>query len=297
MKNFTFLPLFLIAMLGLCSCYGCSGKINNPTDSLEINDSTVMKYVICQPDMINGLIAKGDSIYSQTGIYTIENIGFEENEHAKYIKKEYGDTICVIASIYDTYDVITRSEDVDEPSAAFIWHEVAKTQITKFLRKEDRRDIYKFLCTCENFLSHFEAGTQGEMTTAAWRKVMIADYLVLDAYKQLMDRFPSEEVKQLAHEDYKFVIDVTREYIKRCFENDDYYSDLSRELYCQFYNIILSKAISINNLIEKDASDAEVIQNLREHICTKDEESFQFSNDMIYKYPDESYIKNTILNN
>ena len=160
-----------------------------------------------------------------------------------------------------------------------------------------RRDIYKFLCTCENFLSHFEAGTQGEMTTAAWRKVMIADYLVLDAYKQLMDRFPSEEVKQLVHEDYKFVIDVTREYIKRCFENDDYYSDLSRELYCQFYNIILSKAISINNLIEKDASDAEVIQNLREHICTKDEESFQFSNDMIYKYPNESYIKNTILNN
>ena len=60
MKNFTFLPLFLIAMLGLCSCYGCSDKINNPTDSLEINDSTVMKYVICQPDMINGLIAKGD---------------------------------------------------------------------------------------------------------------------------------------------------------------------------------------------------------------------------------------------
>lgn len=297
MRNFTFLPLFLSAMLGLCSCNGCSDKIINPTDSLGINDSTVMKYVTCPPNMINGLIAKGDSIYSQTGIYTIENIGFEEDEHTKYIKKAYGDTIRVIASIYDTYDVITRSEDVDESSATIIWHEVAKMQISKYLHSEDRSDIYKFLCTCEDFLSYFEAGTQGEMTTATWRKVMIADYLLIDAYKQLMDRFPSIEVKQLAHEDYRFVIDVTRDYINRRFNNGDYYSDLSRELYCRFYNIILSKAISIHNLIAKDASDAEVIQNLREHICTKDEESFQFSNDMIYEYPNESYIKNTILNN
>lgn len=98
MKNEIAALAFLV--LGLCSC---NGKSEKDTDNLPvttnkpgINDSHVMKYVTCSQNMINTLIAKGDSIYSQTDKYSMENLGMDNEEYNKRLVASYGDTIPTI---------------------------------------------------------------------------------------------------------------------------------------------------------------------------------------------------------
>ena len=283
MKHIVYLFAFLLIQ-GVCSC---NGSLNNNQegnrDSLGLCDTVLMKYVKCPRDTVARLLAIGDSVNARPDRYTLEDLGLCDKNHNERLESLYGDTIQAIVSIYDSYDKITSCGDADEISAAFVWHEVAKAQISHFLGKGEDADLDKFLCTVKGLLDRCDGGSQGEMTTAAYRLVLVADYRLLDAYKQLMDCFPMQKVKDLVHEDYRFLLDASRCFFKNQYEKY-YYSDLSRELMCIFYQILTSRTASINRLLEHNASKGEVEQNLSEHTCIVDGKTFRFTADKISTY-------------
>ena len=245
------LAALALIMSGLCSCHGNSGKLADDSSttisSLGVNDSLVMRYVTCSKGMIDTLIAQGDSVFAKTDKYSIENLGLENEEYNKWLVASYGDTIPVIVSIYDTYDRITGYNEDKDNNASFIWHEVAKMQLTRFLRKDDHE------VTRENI------------------------------YKRLMDSYPSDEIKKLVHADYKYMHDTYQKYIEYRYERDRY-SDLPRELGCIFHDALMAKAASINKMTAIKVSNQTIVKNLNEHYCLKDGKSFKFTQDMLYEY-------------
>lgn len=280
MKNIvSVLAVFLLVAVSSCHRGLGSGRADAP-DSLCVCDSVLSRYVMCSDSVVARLIAIGDSVYARTSDYTIEDLGFYDEDQNEYLRSSYGDTIPAIVSIYDSYHRITSYADVDEASAAFVWHEVARAQIACFLQSEERAGVYKFMDTIEGFICHFDSGTQRELTTAAYRKVMVADYRLIDAYKCLMDSYPTPEVKDLALRDYLFVHETSRDFFERRFEQASY-SDLSRELMCIYYSILMSKAESVNRLIAARADSAEVMRNLREHSCFVEGKEIKFAKDVI----------------
>lgn len=282
----------VLLVLGLCSCNGKSDRVadNQSVDTLnlEINDSLVMKYVTCSHMTIDTLVAKGDSVYAHSDSYSLENLGFENEAYNKDLIASYGDTIPVVVSIYDTYDRITDCNEDVETDAAFIWHGVATIQIAKFIQKDGRQaskaDIDKVFNVVDGILDYYAGGSQYEMNLSAARWLLVADYRLLDAYKKLMDRFPSAEIKKLVHKDYKYVFDTCRQYIQSQYEKH-YYSDLPRELDCLFFDILMAKTASINLLIETGASEQQIVQNLCEHSCLQNGDSFNLTSDMLDDNP------------
>lgn len=260
---------------------------NNPT-SLGVNDSLVMRYVTCPRDTVRHLIGIADSIYAQTRKYSLEDLWLRDEQRNKWLCDSFGDTIPVIVSIYDAYDKITSYSGTDEVNAAFVWHETTKMQISRFYRKGrgevPEEDIDKMFRVIDRVLGAYEAGTESEMTNSTYRRVMVADYRLLDAYVQLMDSFPSDEVRRSVHEDYRYMLDASRKYFRWRREVSSY-SDLSRELSCMFHDILLSKAASINRLMAVNASREEVMKNLSKHICLVDEDTYiNFSDRIVGRY-------------
>lgn len=281
----------VLLVLGLYSCNGKSDrnadKMSVVSANLGINDTLVMKYVTCPKITIDTLIAKGDSLYAHTDNYTIEHLGLDNEEYNKWLVASYGDTIPVVVSVYDTYERITCGDEDFETDASFIWHEVAKMQITRFVQKDGRKatkeEIDKVFNVVDGILSYYSGGTQYEMNMAAARWLLVADYWLLDAYKQLMDCFPSSEIRNLVHKDYKYMLDTCRKYMQFRYERDQY-SDLPRELRCMFYDILTAKTASINRLIETGASEQMVVKNLCEHNCLENGKSFKLTYNMLENY-------------
>lgn len=294
MKNCIIALAFLIS--GLCSCQGKSDNVTNEsyvtTTSLGVNGNLVMKYVTCSKSMIDTLIAKGDSIYAQTNKYSIEDLGLDNEEYNKWLVASYGDTIPAVISIYDTYDIITDYSEGDEANASLVWHEVAKTQLTRFLQKDGREvtkeDIDKAFHVIDEILSTYAGGTQYDMYMAATRWILVADYHLLEAYKQVMDCFPTAEIRKLVHEDYNFLLDTSRKYMEYRYERDQY-SDLPREMRCMLYDILSAKTASLNRLTKNKASEQSVIKNLREHICFENGKSFKLTYNMLKNYYTSDY--------
>lgn len=289
MKN-SIIALALLAA-GLCSCQKKGGKVaNSPSatsTTLEVNDSIVMKYVTCPKSTIDTLIAKGDSVYAQTNKYSLEDLGFGNKEYNKCLTEFYGDTIPVAVSICDTYDIITSNSEDNETNASFIWHEVAKMQLTRFLGKDGHEvtedDINKAICVMSRIFDYYSGGAQYEMNMSAARQLLIADYRLLDAYKRLMDEHFSVEIKKLVHADYKYLLDTCRKYMEYRYERD-HYSDLPRELRSMFYRILMAKAVSINHLVKTAADEQTVVNNLKEHLCSEDGKSFKLTYDILGHY-------------
>lgn len=264
--------LLTLAVLAACMCsctresaQGAEAQV--VTDSLGLNDSVVMPYVECSPNAVARCFAIGDSVYARTGKYTLEDLGYCDDDRNEYLMKTYGDTVAVVVSLYDSYDRITLIDTIDEVDAALVWHQVAKAQMLRFLNKGG--DVEHVLYVAERLAGSYSCGTQGDMTMSAYRMVTVADYRLLDAYKRLIDCYPSAEVKQLAREDYRFVLERFRNYEDLRYEEESY-SDLSRELQCIFYQVLMSKADALNALLQGNAAEAEVLKNLRDHTCLVD---------------------------
>ena len=260
-----------VVAAGLCSC----GESAVEERSLGLNDSVVMPYVECSPSTVARCFAIGDSVYARTGKYTLEDLGYCDDDRNEYLMKTYGDTVAVVVSLYDSYDRITVIDSIDEVDAAMVWHQVAKAQMLHFLTKGD--DVEQVLYVTERVAGCYSCGSQGDMTMSAYRMVMVADYRLLDAYKRVIDRYPSAEVKQLAREDYRFVLETFRRYEDLRYKEQSY-SDLSRELQCIFYQVLMSKADALNALLQGNAAEAEVLTNLRKHTCMVDDQLHDLTN-------------------
>ena len=285
MKDFVIFCAMMV--VGLCSCGGGAAKCDDEpaADSLGLNDSVVMKYVACPDSVVRDLIAVGNTVYAKTNSYTLNDLNLRNEVYNRWLEDTYTDTIPVAVSLFDSYDRITSSRSASEADVAMIWHEVAKAQIERFLQKKGdaAAGIEKVLQVTEQMVDHYSGGNEGEMTMAAARRVMIADYRLIDAYKQLMDRYADPEVKRLAREDYQFVMDIFRKYSEMRHQKD-HYSDLEHELRCAFYEVIRTKAASLRKLLADNASVQAVIQNLSEHTCLVDKKSVNLSFDVITTY-------------
>lgn len=246
-----------------------------------------MKYVTCPKSTADKLLAKGDSVYAQTDKYSLENLGLDNEAYNEWLVALYGDTIPVLVSVYDTYHVITGYDGEDETNASFVWHEVAKTQITRFLQKGGhevtREEIDKVFCVMDGILDYYSGGWQYELNMAAARRVLVADYHLLDAYKRLMDCFPSTEIRKLVHEDYKYLLDTCHKYMEYRYKRDRY-SDLPREMGCMLHDLLMAKAASVNGLTAIKASRPMAVKNLREHICLENGKSFRLTCDILDDY-------------
>ena len=262
-----------VAAAGVCSCSESAVEQR----SLGLNDSLVMPYVECSPSAVARCFAIGDSVYARMGKYTLEDLGYCNDNRNAYLMKTYGDTVAVVVSLYDSYDRITVIDSIDEVDAAMVWHQVAKAQMTRSADEE------RLLEVAESVVGYYSVGSQGEMTMSAYRMVMLADYRLLDAYKRVIDHYPSAEVKQLAREDYRFVLEQFRSYEDFRYEQESY-SDLSRELQCIFYQVLMSKADALNALLQCNAAEAEVLTNLRDHTCLVDGQPYNLADGIVGHY-------------
>lgn len=164
---------------------------------------------------------------------------------------------------------------------------MAKAQITHFLQKDghkaDKEDIDKIFHVIDGILYHYSGETQRDMNIAAARLIMVADYRLTEAYKQVMDCFPSAEIKELVHEDYKYLFDTCQRYMNYRYEQN-YYSDLPQELNRMYVDILMAKTASINRLMETKASEQTVARNLSEHYCFEDGKFFKLTYNTIDAY-------------
>ncbi len=283
--------LLALSALVLCSCRGKIDTTTNnlPTDTtnLEMGDSLVMKYVTCSKDVVDTLFATGDSVYAQTDIYTIENLGVENEEINNMFAEIYGDTIPAIVSIYDSYHKITSHNNNEDNNASFVWHEVAKAQLARFLGKDSHKvtdkDINSVFRVANDILEYYSGGSQAEMNASAGRRILLADYSLLDAYKRLMDRFPSAQIKELVHADYRYLLNTCRKFTYDRYE-ENYYSDLPRELTDMLHSLLLAKAAAVDRLITAKAGEQAVRNNLREHYCFENRKYFRLSYAFLDKY-------------
>lgn len=117
--------------------------------------------------MCDTLLDKGDSIYLHANEYKLEFLGLDNEEYNRRLVAKYGDTIPAIVSIYESYDLLT-SYGEDEVCASFVWQEVAKTHIYRFLKHGGKtvvsKDYAKFFHVINDIMDYYSGGTQRDMT-------------------------------------------------------------------------------------------------------------------------------------
>lgn len=197
---------------------------------LAVDKHQIMPYVTCSEQAVDSLLAIADTVFSRTDTYKLSDLDMGAPYMNDYIQKAYNDTIPLVLSIFDTYARIVNSE-MDEASAAFVWHEVATMLMKDFLEKtggkwnepNSSEAIFRII---DDMMRTYDAGSQYDMNAAAWRSVMPIDYRLITAYKQLIDLCKDTQVAKLVNDDYMYTLSTFHDY---CSSSDESYSDLPRE--------------------------------------------------------------------
>ena len=236
--------LFLI-VISVVSCKGNKSGLNNresdtvmvAKDSipfvlkhLDVDKKKVMAYVTCSEHTVDSLLSIADTAYSKTGSYSLEDLGMDNEEYNKWITKDYKDTISIVIALFYSYASMVNS-GMDEASASFVWHEVARLQMKHFYEKTDGEwqepnSYEKLFRVIDGIMGTYGCGTQTDMNMAAWRSVMPVDYRLIEAYKQLAGLCNDRSMVKLIHDDYMFTLTTYREHREGI---DEWYSDLPRE--------------------------------------------------------------------
>lgn len=260
----------LVLFAGIASCKG--NKTGTVQRHFGVDKQRVMSYVTCSEQAIDSLLTIADSVYLHTDKYKLEDLGMENEDYNKWLKKNYNDTLPTVIALFDSYSRITNSS-IDEADASFVWHEVARWQMKYFYEttgaKWQEPNSYETLFKVINgIMGTYSGGSQSDMNTAAWRSVMPVDYRLVEAYKQLMDLCNDTEMVKLVHDDYMYTLKIFREY---CASYDEWYSDLPREQGEMFKLLLESKLDNVKMLIAKYKKGSmdknEVKKNLTEHRC------------------------------
>lgn len=247
-----------------CQCVDENGTINNRY--IRYKTCGIIVLALCMAACQRGM--KSDRLVEKedTCTYVLEDLGLDNYKYNRHLDSLYSDTIQAILSIYASYDTLTTGGE-DEVHDAFEWHGVAKARISKFLSKGHKataNDFERFFQVISGIFDMYECGTQYELNLVAKRMIMVCDYHLIDAYKQLMAKYPDAETAKLVNEEYRHLLDIHRRYAK--FKYRDFvYSDLQRELGCLLCLMFEAKTASINDLIQSRASVSDVKKNLRQH--------------------------------
>lgn len=260
----------LVFFASIASCKG--NKTDNAQRHWGVDKQQVMPYVTCSEQAIDSLLAIADSVYLHTDKYKLEDLGMENEDYNKWLKKNYNDTLPTVIALFDSYSRITNS-GMDEADASFAWHEVARCQMKHFYEttgnKWQEPNGYETLFRVINgMMGTYSGGSQSDMNTAAWRSVMPVDYRLVEVYKRLMDLCNDTEMVKLVHDDYMYTLKIFREY---CASSAEWYSDLPREQGEMFQLLLESKLNNVKMLIakyQKGSMDKNAVKkNLTEHRC------------------------------
>lgn len=251
-----------------------------------------MAYVTCSEHTVDSLLSIADTAYSKTGSYSLEDLGMDNEEYNKWITKDYKDTISIVIALFYSYASMVNS-GMDEASASFVWHEVARLQMKHFYEKTDGEwqepnSYEKLFRVIDGIMGTYGCGTQTDMNMAAWRSVMPVDYRLIEAYKQLAGLCNDWSMVKLIHDDYMFTLTTYREHREGI---DEWYSDLPREQGVLFNWLLEVKLNNIRRLVngyQKGKIGIEAVKkNLMEHMCIADNKSKRLSKELLDKTRDE----------
>ena len=175
--------LFLF-VLSVVSCKGNKGGLDNQESDtvmvakdsipfvlkhLDVDKKKVMAYVTCSEQTIDSLLAIADTAYSKTYSYSLEDLGMDNKEYNKWITKDYKDSISIVIALFDSYASMVNS-GMDEASASFVWHEVARQQMKHFYVETggewQEPDSYeKLFQVIDGVMGTYGCGTQADMNT------------------------------------------------------------------------------------------------------------------------------------
>lgn len=181
-----------------------------------------------------------------------ERINFE-------LSPTHGDTIPLIVSLCNSYNSVTKGTS-DKASAVFVWHEVAKQQITFFIgRTPSEADVETVFGIAKDIIYSYGGGTQGDINNATWMDVVLVDYRLVDAYIKLMDRYEGKELAALVHASYKNVMDSYMEIVDSVTET---YTDRPRQMGVTLMALMEERKGEIESITSNDTIGLDEVKRL-----------------------------------
>ena len=167
---------------------------------------------------------------------------------------------------------------MDEASASFVWHEVARQQMKHFYEKTggewQEPDSYeKLFHVIDGVMRSYDGGGQADINMVAWRSVMLIDYRLIEAYKQLVGLCTDRAMVKLIHDDYMYTLTTYRAHSEA------------------IEWLLSSKLENVNLLIKnykrgKIGSNA-VKKNLQEHLCLANKRLVKLTKDFLDRKRDD----------
>lgn len=253
-------------LLTMASVAACRNQLKH----LAVDRHQIMPYVTCSGRTVDSLLAIADTVFSRTDTYQLRDLNMGESYMNDDIREVYNDTIPLVVALFDTYARMVNS-GMDEASAAFVWHEVATSQMKHFFEETGGKwsnpngseTVFRII---DSMMGTYGAGNQYDMNSAAWRSTLPIDYRLIATYKRLMDLCKDTDVVKLVNEDYMYTMKTFREY---CSSSDEWYSDLLREQGEMFQILLNSKFEYVRRLVNRykkgSISNSMVKASLKEH--------------------------------
>lgn len=247
LHKFHVVACICIAVLSVLASCRPDGQQNS---SFEANDNlkdSISRYVTCSSDTIDMLLASADSICQLVDTCSLEFLDLCNEEANRHLESLHEAEIPTILKLYASYDVVTRFP-TDEANGAFAWHEIAGALIAEHYGRAqvEAADVDSIFGVIDDILGSYAAGTQYDMNTSAWRRVMLADYRLIDAYKKLFCCCNDPSLLRAVHKSYVNLLEMYR---NRCQQIDDSYSDLLRELACMQIAMMDNKRKEMESLM------------------------------------------------
>lgn len=228
MKHSIYYYLLLVLMgISSVSCQPSYTDAKYATDSMA---NRIANYVTCPADTIRMMLVASDSICELAEDASLESLGLDDRIFNIPLKVQFHKEMPTILQLYATYDVVT-----DYPSALanapFAWHEIAKQQIADLYEKDtvSSEDVNSIFGAIDAILDDYYGGKQYDMNVATMRAIMMADYRLIDAYKNLFDRCQTPSLLESLHGSYLYLLEVYAERYHHVTSHG-HWSDQPREL-------------------------------------------------------------------
>lgn len=187
-------------------------------------------YVTCPADTIRMMLTAADSICKLAEGASLENLGLDDDIYNIPLKIRFHKEIPVLVQIYATYDVVTNFPSA-YANAPFAWHEVALQQMADYYEKEQvtNEDIEALFGAMNAILDDYDCGTQYDLNISAARSVMLADFRLLSAYKNLFAQCQTPSLLESVHGSYEYLLEIYSDRYNNV-TSQGYWSDQPREL-------------------------------------------------------------------
>lgn len=227
MEKFCTFILTLMVSLTMVSCHFPNAGAKYASNQLV---NRISDYVTCPADTIRMMLAAADSICELAEDASLESLGLDDEIFNIPLKVRFHKEMPTILQLYATYDVVT-----DYPSALanapFAWHEIAQQLIAGLYEKDTvaAEDVDAIFSAIDTILDDYYGGKQYDMNVATMRAIMMADYRLIDAYKNLFDCCHTPTLLESVHGSYEYLLEIYSDRYEYT-TSQGHWSDQPREL-------------------------------------------------------------------